>query len=173
MGGIDAGKRRARGFTRTGGLLSRAIQKAGESRGFSEMRLLTHWSEIVGEDVARIARPVKVGYARNGMGATLTVLTSGANAPLVQMQLPRIRERVNATYGYNAISRIRITQTAPTAGFAEPATDFVRDAPKLSETDTARVRTSVAGVADDTLKSALERLGQNVLSKAHARKDNR
>lgn len=171
MAAIDTGKRKGRGFTRTGGLLSSAIRKAGESRGFSEMRLLTHWAEVVGEDIARIARPVKVGYARKGMGATLTVLTTGANAPLLQMQLPRIRERVNATYGYNAISRIQITQTAPTSGFAEPKAAFIHDRPTLSETDTARLRSTVSTVGDDTLKSALEQLGRNVLTKKHARKE--
>ena len=158
-------KRKARGFQRTSGLLAARIRKAGESRGFAEMRLLTHWAEVVGEDVARIARPVKVGYSRHGMGATLTVLATGANAPLLQMQLPRIRERVNATYGYSAISRIHITQTAP-AGFAEPQTPFEPEKPALSETDAARVRQTVAPVADSDLKNALERLGKNVLTKA-------
>lgn len=86
-------------------------------------RLLTHWAEVVGEDVARLALPVKVSYPRDGFGATLTVLTTGASAPLVQMQAPAIRDRVNACYGYNAIARITITQTAPT-GFADGQVAF-------------------------------------------------
>ena len=47
---------------------------------------------------------------------------------MVQMQLPKLRERVNACYGYNAISRILLTQTAPT-GFAEGQAEFA-PAPK-------------------------------------------
>lgn len=158
-------KRRNQGFQRTGGLLVHHIREAGESRGFAETRLLTHWAEIVGDDIARVARPVKVGFGRQGFGATLTLLVTGANAPMVQMQLPRIRERVNATYGYAAISRVQVTQTAP-SGFADAKVPYVAEPPALSETESARVARAVAPVSDETLKSALEQLGRNVLTKA-------
>ncbi len=51
-----------------------------------------------------MTRPVKVGYPREGLGATLTLLTRAADAPMVQMQLPVIKDKVNACYGYAAIS---------------------------------------------------------------------
>ena len=68
--------------------------------------MLTAWAEIAGEDIAAITRPVKIGYGREGMGATLTLLVAPAHAPMVQMDLPRLKDRVNAAYGYNAIARI-------------------------------------------------------------------
>lgn len=120
--------RRQRGFEPTGGLLKQQIRSAGESRGFAVARLLTHWAEVAGADLGRITRPVKVGYGREGMGATLTLLTTGAMAPMVEMQKERLRERVNAVYGYAAISRILLTQTAAT-GFAEGQAEFT-PAPK-------------------------------------------
>ena len=109
------------GFKQTSGLLSGQIRRASETRGFAQSRVLTHWEEIAGADIAAISRPVEVSYGRGGFGATLTLLTTGANAPLLEMRKETLRERVNAIYGYNAIARIRITQTAAT-GFA----DFVR-----------------------------------------------
>lgn len=160
-------KRLSRGFAQTGGILSKQIRKASETRGFSETRLLTHWAEIAGPSVAKIARPVKVGYTRQGMGATLTLLTTGANAPMVQMQLPQIKERVNATYGYAAISRIHVTQTAPT-GFAEGQVSFDHDKPKkrtLAPQEKAQVQSTVSDVSDDRLKAALATLGENILTK--------
>lgn len=51
-------------------------------------RLLTHWAEVVGADVAARARPIKIGHSWGGMGATLTLLTAGPYAPLLEMQLP-------------------------------------------------------------------------------------
>jgi hypothetical protein len=42
---------------------------------------------------------------------------------MLEMQKEILRARVNACYGYNAIARIRITQTAPT-GFAEGQAAF-------------------------------------------------
>ena len=132
-------------------------------------RLLTHWEEIAGAEIAEIARPVKVGYGRNGFGATLTVLTTGANAPLLEMQKERLRQKVNAVYGYNAISKVWITQTAPT-GFAEGQVDF-KYAPRVQKTVepdpvvTSEAAKTAAGVENEDLRAALERLGRNVLTK--------
>ena len=42
---------------------------------------------------------------------------------MLEMEKEHLREKVNAVYGYNAIARIRITQTAST-GFAEGQADF-------------------------------------------------
>lgn len=158
------------GFKRTSHLLQGRIRRASESRGFVQARLLTHWAEIVGEQIAAIARPVEVSYARQGFGATLTVLTTGAQAPLLEMQKERLREKVNSVYGYNAISRLYITQTAPT-GFAEGQVAFSprhrAAAPESApDSDTGRAAAAIAApVADTSLRAALEKLGQNVLSR--------
>ncbi|MEM1386256.1 MAG: DciA family protein [Pseudomonadota bacterium] len=164
--------RRKRGFERAAGLLSAPIRKAGESRGFAVSRVLTHWEEIAGADLASIARPVNVSYARGGFGATLTVLTTGAQAPMLEMQKETLRERVNAAYGYAAIKRIYITQTAP-VGFQDGAVLFDH-APRektdanadIAVAEARRVAAqSAAGVANADLRQALSALGANVLSR--------
>jgi hypothetical protein len=159
--------RRVRGFEATSGLLKDQIRKVGESRGFAHSRILTHWPEIAGEDMARVTRPVKVGYGREGMGATLTLLTTGSNAPMVEMQKERLREKVNAVYGYAAISRILITQTAAT-GFAEGQVEFIA-APKAPKAPDAEVQAEAARTAapiqNDALRMALEAMGQNILTR--------
>ena len=166
-------ERRRRGFETAAALLSGRIRKLGEGRGFAVSRLLTHWAEVVGEDVARLALPVKVSYPRDGFGATLTVLTTGASAPLVQMQAPAIRDRVNACYGYNAIARITITQTAPT-GFADGQVAFApaprREPPPPDPATTETARGLTLGVGDDGLRAALEALGEKVLSRSGKQK---
>jgi len=158
--------RRRRGFERAASLVAARIREAGESRGFAVSRLLTHWDDIVGADLSGQARPVEVSYGR-GFGATLTLLTSGAAAPIVEMQKEHIRERVNACYGYAAISRIRLTQTSA-KGFAEPATAFATR-PAKPEPDDKATRASLKAttdVSDDSLRSALARLGAKVLSQS-------
>ncbi len=154
-----------RGFTQAGGLVGARIQKTGAARGFAQMRLLTHWEEIVGSEIARIAQPEKVSYTRKGFGARLTLLAKPAHAPELQMQLPRIKERVNASYGYSAISDIRITQSGGATGFAEPETGFTHDhpAPSLPPAKAEKLRDEVSGVEDETLRSLLESLGKNIL----------
>lgn len=162
-----------KGFTRAVTLMQSRIRAAGEKRGFAVARLLTHWEEIAGADIARIASPVKVSYGRGGVAPILTVLTTGAQAPMLQMQLPLLRDKVNACYGYNAISQIRVTQTAPT-GFAEgqaafaPASKPTRKPPTPEAQAAARVASK--GVADDDLRAALEALGANVLTRSTQRR---
>jgi len=123
----------------------------------------------VGETVAKVAQPVGVTYGRGGLGATLTLLVPGPQAPLVEMQKERIRERVNACYGYRAIARVRITQTAG-AGFAEAQAAFAGrpqermaagPAPKVA----AKAAAVAAGVEDTELRLALAALAANVLSR--------
>ncbi len=164
--------RRMRGFEPAAGLLRERIRKAGETRGFSTSRVLTHWAEIAGRDIAALCRPVKVSYAQGGFGATLTILATGAAAPLVQMQLPRLKDRVNAAYGFAAIARIQVTQTAA-QGFAEPAPRF--EGPNIgtpSPEKLAHARGVVGGltegVTDSGLKEALDRLATNVLTRSLA-----
>ncbi len=157
-----------KGFKRTDSLLSGQIRRASETRGFAQSRLLTQWAEIVGPDVAAIAQPVEVGYGRGGMGATLTLLTTGANAPMLEMQKEQLRVRVNAVYGYNAIARVRITQTAAT-GFADGKVAFghkPKAAPAPPDPALRQKAAQAAGpVSDDGLRDALARLGENILNK--------
>lgn len=157
--------RRMRGFEPAAGLLADRIRKAGESRGFAMTRLLTHWSEVVGEDLARSTRPVKVGYGRDGFGATLTLWAQGAAAPLVEMQKDRIRERVNAVYGYNAVSRVVLTQTDP--GFAEAPAAYAPPR-RTSAPIPPAAAAAAADVTDPGLRDALSRLAANVMQKPKA-----
>ena len=157
-----------KGFKRTATVLGDRIRRAGESRGFAVSRVLTHWTEIAGADLAEICMPVEVSYGRQGMGATLVVLTTGAQAPMLEMQKGAIMERVNAAYGYRAITRIRITQTAPT-GFSEGQAQFAPKPPAEPQEpppQVARAAEDIAGgVSDERLRLALQSLATKVFAK--------
>lgn len=165
-------KRRSSGFQAASHLLQSQIRTLGEQRGFAVTRLLTQWAEIAGADMARITRPVKVGYGREGMGATLTLLTTGAMAPMVEMQKEQLRARVNAVYGYAAISRIILTQTAST-GFAEGQAEFTA-APKAAKPPApeilAKAAATAAPIQDMGLRNALETLAKNILHRETTKK---
>ncbi len=161
-----SGERATRGFKPASGLLARQIRHVGESRGFAIAKLLTHWEEIVGSDMAAQTRPVKVGYGREGMGGTLTLLVLGAAAPLVDMQKEKLRAAVNAVYGYSAIARIILTQTAST-GFAEGQAEFdPRPKPAKPAAPSpeiiAKANAEAAPIKDQDLRRALATLAQNV-----------
>ena len=158
---------RMRGFEPAFGLMKDAVRTAGESRGFAVARLLTHWAEVAGEDMARKTRPVKIGYGKGGMGATLTLLVKAAEAPMVQMALPVLKERVNSVYGYAAVHHIHLTQTAAT-GFADGQAAFT-PAPKAAKIPdpaiVAKAHAVTEDVADPSLRTALEQLAENILTR--------
>ncbi|MGA0615731.1 DUF721 domain-containing protein [Paracoccus sp. KR1-242] len=167
-------RRRMRGFEAASQLVAQKVRAVGETRGFAVARLLTNWSEVVGPEIAAHARPVKISHGK-GFGATLTLLVSGARAPMVNMQLDTIRERVNACYGFNAVSRVTLTQTAPTGfaeagGFAEEQTGFAyrRPAAAPDPARTARADEIAQGFDDPQLSAAMRQMALNILSRRDA-----
>jgi len=159
-------RKSTRGFVHAAGLMSTQMRRATGSRGFSQARLLTHWAEVVGPNLAEITRPSKVSFAKEGFGATLTIYASGAHAPEIQMQLQDIRARVNACYGYNAISRVRITQTDRHGiGFAEDQAAFEDDRPEPELSEADREALGLDNVNDAGLRDALLALSKSVLTR--------
>ena len=88
-------RKKSGGFKRTSELLKRRITQASEGRGFSETRLLTHWSSFVGNGLAEKTHPVKISFSSGGLGATLTILTTGPHALEVEMMKTQIKEKSN------------------------------------------------------------------------------
>lgn len=162
--------RRRRGFERAVSLLARDLRGPAEKRGFAETRLLTHWAEIVGPEIAAMAVPVRIRYGR-GFGGTLVLLTTGARAPVLEMSRGEIVTRVNACYGYSAINDVAVTQTAPT-GFAEGQVAFAPPAPAARPApDPARLADATQGlerIGDTALREALHRLAANIVSRANS-----
>ncbi len=89
---------------------------------------------------------------------------------MIEMQKEGLREKVNAVYGYAAISRILLTQTAAT-GFSEGQAQFVpakKAVPPADPHIQAKASAVVSPVHDGTLRAALETLGQNILTRRKA-----
>lgn len=166
----EPASRRRHGFRQAATLLADRVQNAAERRGFAVARLLTHWPEIAGPQLASVTRPIRISHARGGFGATLTLLTTGPAAPLVEMQLPHLRERVNACYGYNAIQRIVLTQTAAT-GFAEGQAVFAPAPLSRNDPPDPAIREAADRIAmqfdDPALALAMARLATNIATKRH------
>jgi hypothetical protein len=146
-------------------LLRARIREVGEARGFSATRLLTHWEEIVGASVASVARPLEIRHPRPKPGkppegATLTIQALGAAALRLEMERERIRERVNACYGFAAVAKIRIKQAGP-EGFSAAAEAAKDPAPREN-----LLAPLADGVSDERLRLALAALAANVLSRS-------
>ena len=158
---------RKHGFKKASVLLKKNIQKSSESRGFAQSRVLTHWSEIVGEEISSVSIPTKVSYKTDGLGATLTILTTGSSGPILEMQKEFIRTKINAVYGYNAVQKIKITQSSPLALMRKnenPKSIILKKNKPKVEISTS-LEKAVNEIDDKNLRQALEELAINVFTK--------
>ena len=148
------------------GLTARAFEKFG----FSTAQLVMDWPTIVGKEVALLSAPERLKWPprserdaaaaepeRQRRGATLVLRVEGARALDIHYQSRQILERVNAHFGYAAVTELRLVQAPLPARAASPA------APARSASP-APLPEEVASIADAGLREALRRLGAHLHS---------
>ncbi len=154
--------RRGRGFTPAAGLILSQMGTLTARRGYAQARLMALWPEIAGPEAAALTRPVRLASSRGPAGGVLTLAVAGANAPQVQMWLPMLRERINAALGPASVGRIALVQVARIEPL--PAASPPRRAPP-ADLDLGTLRAPLSSIGDGELRSALETLARNVLSR--------
>jgi len=83
-----------------------ALARAGFARaGFPEPGLVLRWKEIVGAQVARIARPLR--FSEGATGGVLTLRADPAAAVFLQHESRALCGRINAWLGRDAVQRLR------------------------------------------------------------------
>jgi hypothetical protein len=130
-------------------------------QGFAASELVTHWPDIVGEEVAAFAEPIKLQWSRHDEpgeqeAATLILRVEGPAAIEIQHASDVILERVNRFLGWRAVARLSLRQ-APLTRRRKRA---VRRAPDPAAV--AEVAAGLSDIADEELRGALARLGAAV-----------
>ncbi|MGJ3626557.1 DciA family protein [Sphingomonas sp. MMS24-JH45] len=71
--------------------------------------VVTRWPEIVGEQLAAVAKSIRFPAGKKE-GGNLTLTVRGAHAAMMGHVTPEIMERVNRFFGYAAVARVTIRQ---------------------------------------------------------------
>jgi len=137
-------------------LVGKTLDDAFKRQGFASREIVTRWPQIVGEDIAAHAQPVRMQWPRglngeDGGPATLVLRVEGPAAIEIQHQQGLIVERVNRFFGWQAVLRLALRQ----APLQRPAP---RRRPAL-DPEAARAIAEDLPVADEPLRAALGRLG--------------
>lgn len=167
---MNTPRRRPKGGPRAiGSFVERALDKAARARGFATTALLSDWRAIAGAELARYTMPDRIIWPRRhddwdsdegdspgarghkGDGATLVLRIEGPRAIEVQHRATQILERINAYFGYRAVTEMRFLQ-APIARVARP-----KRAPRPPLPAYALPKS--AGIEHPGLARALGRLG--------------
>lgn len=147
-----------------GGTLQSLMQKLGLERQFRTYDALAHWSDIVGKQVAQVARPLRID------ADTLWVaVKSHTWAQELNFQKGTILRRLNERAGEERFKEIRfvVRSSLPASsnlllhsGGENPSTSQpgggVADE-NLSESEIAAIESRLASVGDPVLRDALKR----------------
>lgn len=132
--------------------IHKIVKPLARRHGFADARILSQWSRIVGDDMARHVKPVKIS---NNM---LTVAVADSNwAMQVSYKSPILVEMINRYFGFAAIKKIKTLQSYFTVA------DHKKKMPITPDTG-ARIRAEAQtrDVKDDGLRAALQQLGEVV-----------
>ncbi|HEX2652697.1 MAG TPA: DciA family protein [Xanthobacteraceae bacterium] len=129
-------------------------------QGFASTKLVTHWPDIVGAEIAKHSEPIKIQWPRSDDPhvqdpGTLVLRVEGPAAIEIQHLSSVILDRVNQFFGWRAIGKIALRQ-AP----------LTRRPPKKAATGpdpeiTARLHATL-DIEDGALRQALARLGGSI-----------
>lgn len=150
-------KKRPRAASPLADLVGKAVGDAFAKQGFAAAEIVTHWREIVGDELANRSEPVKLVWPRrddpDSVGV-LTVRVEGAYALEIQHLQPVVIERVNRYFGWRCVGRIAIRQ-----GPVVPRRK--RPVPRKEPTpeEIARTRASLGKFEDEALGQSVARLG--------------
>jgi hypothetical protein len=165
------------------GLTAKAFQKFG----FTTAQLVMDWATIVGRDLAGVSVPERLkwpprpanadavdGGRPERRGATLVLRVDGARALDIHYKSRQLLERVNAYFGYAAVTELRLLQAPLPARLPPgPARDPASTRQAAAATVEPRVQALAppgtqsgaeigAGISDAALRRALARLAAHV-----------
>lgn len=136
----------------------RMARKSMPKRGATLSRLKLDWANLVGEQLARLCRPEKLGPARGGRKLTLKVIPAAAG--LVQHQSEMIRQRVSVAAGGD-ITEIKLVQ-GPLG--AQKLRSSENTPVPLTPDQREALIASATAIEDTKLREAIVALGEAVLS---------
>ncbi len=140
--------------------MQQLLRQLGLERHFRTYDALAHWSDIVGKQIAQVARPLRLD------ADTLWIaVKSHAWAQELNFQKGTILKRLNERAGEERFKELRFTVRAslPAAvvGGDADATEGVHVAsaspPTISETELVQIESSLASVSEPVLRDVLKR----------------
>lgn len=141
------------------GILDPVLRK----RAGITIELVQAWEEVVGPALGDQSRPLKLLWPRRAheddpfQPATLVVACQGLTAMRVQHETGEIISRVNAFLGFAAVGRIKIEQKPVSQTAVKRSSQ-----PPVDAAAADKISLIVEPIEDESLREALQRLGQSI-----------
>lgn len=138
------------------------------AQGFATSDVIMAWADIVGERLAAFTQPLKIEWKKKAPHAdpetrpepaTLVIRVESAFALELQHLAPTIIDRVNTYYGWRCIGKLVLKQ-----GPVRRVETKRPPVPTLTPEDREKVSVAIGPIEEESLKAALDRLGQAIVS---------
>ena len=140
------------------------VAPSARERGFTIERILSQWQKIAG-DMSSWCRPDAVSFPNKGRNnGSLRLRIAPGRGPQAQAMSQVIVDRVNANFGYQAISKISLLQT-----FVDPDNSAIPPSARKSpstQPDIWTLDNKLKDIRSPELRAALRRLGSPINSSA-------
>jgi hypothetical protein len=127
-------------------------------------RIVEHWDDIMGNEFADKAQPIKLNYRKGVKGkkatATLDIATTSSFATTLPYQKGLILERINRIFGDQWITDIKFVASELSE---TPITPKKRNTP-LTGSEKNYLSSVLGNVEDPDIKERLERLGKSIIT---------
>jgi len=162
---VEARSRSYEGLSNLTQEVKKLTQNALGKHGFVQVELLSHWLEILGQELAYGVKPIGLNFpAKERTNGTLKVQTAGGSfALLFEHQKGQVIEKINTYFGYPAVKQIKIEQNA-----------FKLNAPQqekmpwpLDEEEIEKLAQKVSSIEDENLRKKMLDIGIQLIQKVH------
>ena len=149
--------------------VSQVTKSACSKKFISLGRILSHWDQIVGPDLAKHAQPIKIQYQkpktrREKPKAVLEIAVPSAQAALMHYQVDLILERINRIFGERWVNAIKFVHI-PANMDKKPS--FKNKIPRVTASDKIKLNEVLENISDPEMRLRLESLGQAMLVDKH------
>lgn len=138
------------------------------ARGFMEIDLLTNWKHIVGNELAQYSLPQKLTFRKDErVDGILTIsVMGGAFAIEIKQNESHILEKINAYFGYKAVSKLKILQNGNSQNFliGKKSIDNVKKN-LVTKTEESYITELTKDICNSELKQTLRNLGIAVINR--------
>ncbi len=155
-------KRRVGKSQRLSKLMPKLLGPVMQARGMTISRIITEWPRLSGS-AQYWSEPQSLKFPPGKtMDGSLMVNVASGRGPEMQMMTHEIITRINQLFGYKAIARIAITQTAMRQKIKAVPPKIVREWGPEEKTAFNTARGKITSNASPELQKALDNLGKSL-----------
>lgn len=145
---------------RLGLYTQKIVNPVFKTRGLMEGRIITHWSQIVGERFSAFSLPEKITFPKGKKNEGMLHLTvTSAGSLLLQSVHDLVLDKINTFFGYKALSKIYMTH-----GFIPSKLSFTKVFSPPSPEIREWVEGQIQHIEDQELKDCLKNFGTSLVS---------